>query len=258
MISLLAQNDSTKLILAQSGDLPIVLSAPHGGGLAIEGVPVRRGQEVSRFVTKKDMWTDQLTLKLADALEKKTGKRPYVVVAKFHRKFIDANRSADLAYESPEAKSTYDAYHEALASARREVLRRWGSGILFDIHGQAVNSKAIYRGTQNGETTAHLVKKFGREALAGESSVFGQIARQGIEVIPALGLKNKETRFTGGYVVRTYGSDSMNAIQLELGRDLRSPKNNSETAKKLANATVAFSKEYLPQKELSKEGRARK
>ena len=94
--SLSAQEVSKKLISVQSGNLPIILSAPHGGNLTIEAVPERKGKGVKRFVRTKDMWTDQLTVKLADAIEKKTGKRPYVVVANFHRKFIDANRSADI------------------------------------------------------------------------------------------------------------------------------------------------------------------
>ena len=254
--SLSAQDVSKKLISVQSGSLPIILSAPHGGNFTIEGVPERKGEGVKRFVRTKDMWTDQLTVNLADAIEKKTGKRPYVVVANFHRKFIDANRSADLAYESPEAKPVYDSYHRAIASARREVLLRWGQGMLFDVHGQAAEAKAIFRGTQNGQTTSHLVGKFGQEALSGEKSVFGLFAKESIDVIPDLGPGHRETRSTGGYTVRTYGSSSggaMDAIQLEFGRELRLLKNNDETADKVANAIVEFSQRYLPAKELTKE-----
>lgn len=224
--------------------------------MTIEGVPERKGEGVKRFVRTKDMWTDQLTVNLADAIEKKTGKRPYVVVANFHRKFIDANRSADLAYESPEAKPVYDSYHRAIASVRREVLLRWGQGMLFDVHGQAAEAKAIFRGTQNGQTTSHLVGKFGQEALSGEKSVFGLFAKESIDVIPDLGPGHRETRYTGGYTVRTYGSSSggaMDAIQLEFGRELRLLKNNDETANKVANAIVEFSQRYLPAKELTKE-----
>ena len=248
--------EANDLIEIYSGDLPIVLSAPHGGSLEIEGVPERKGQGVKRFVRTKDMWTDQLTVKLADSIEKKTGKRPYVVVANFHRKFIDANRSADLAYESPKAKPVYDSYHRAIASARREVLQRWGRGMLFDVHGQAAEAKAIFRGTQNGQTTSHLVGKFGQEALSGEKSVFGLFAKESIAVIPDLGPEHRETRYTGGYIVRAYGSSSggaMDAIQLEFGRELRLLKNNDETARKVASAIVEFSQKYLPAKELTKE-----
>ena len=51
--------EANDLIKIHSGDLPIVLSAPHGGSLEIEGVPERKGQDVKRFVRTKDMWTDQ-------------------------------------------------------------------------------------------------------------------------------------------------------------------------------------------------------
>ena len=172
------------LVTYQAGGLPIILSAPHGGKDAVPGVPPREGKGVARFNPKIDSNTAVLTEKLADALEQKTGKRPYVVIARFHRKFIDANRSPGSAYESEQAKPVYDAYQQALAKSRQDVIARWGSGILIDIHGQGAAPETIYRGTQNGKTTTHLVNRFGKEALIGEKSLIGQLAKQGFNVAP--------------------------------------------------------------------------
>lgn len=47
------------------------------------------------------------TEKLADAIESKMGKRPYVVIARFARKYLDANRRARNAFESPESELVY-------------------------------------------------------------------------------------------------------------------------------------------------------
>tara|TARA_R110002072_G_scaffold146075_1_gene292790 strand:- start:46874 stop:48421 length:1548 start_codon:yes stop_codon:yes gene_type:complete len=243
------------LITVESGDLPIILSAPHGGREAIPGVPERRGTEIKSFVSRSDINTDKLTELLADALEKESGKRPYVVIARFHRKYVDANRRSHAAYESDEASAVYDAYHSELAGARREVIERWGRGVLLDIHGQSADKKAIIRGTQNGKTTRHLINRFGRQSLVGQTSLFGQLARQGFPVIPAVDSDDAEhVNYDGGHIVVTYGSASngtLDAIQLEVGKDLRSTEALTSTVNRLAKATTAFAKEYLPTRERS-------
>jgi len=248
-----AQSKPDSLVTIETGELPIILSAPHGGRDAIPGVLERQGEGVDLFNPRSDSGTDHLTEKLADALEKRLGKRPYIVIACFHRKYVDANRPKGDAYESEKAKSAYDTYHQALAKARRDVIRRWGHGILFDIHGQGAKPKAIFRGTQNGKTATHLVSRFGRETLCGETSVFGQLAKQGFPAIPAVGSTDREhLDYDGGYIVITYGSASggtLDAIQLELGRELRSSEATTSTASKLANAITAFANEYLPKAE---------
>ena len=248
-----AQEKTESLITIESGDLPIILSAPHGGRGAIPNVAERQGEGVERFNPRSDSNTDILTERLAEAIEKKVGKRPYVVIARFHRKYVDANRRGRDAYECEEAKVVYESYHQALAKARSQVMERWGRGILFDIHGQAVEPKAILRGTQNGKTATHLVSRFGREALIGETSLFGQLASQGIPVIPAVGADDREPAgYNGGYTVITHGSGSggtLDAIQLELGNELRSKEAIPATVVKLADAIAAFTKQYLSREE---------
>ena len=241
----------TPLVSVEAGNLPIILSAPHGGSEPIPGVSEREGKGVRQFVKTMDYRTDHLTEELADALEKRTGKRPYVVIARFHRKYIDANRPAERAYESDAAKPVYDAYHAAVAQARSDVTRRWGKGILFDVHGQGREKETIYRGTQHGKTVKHLVGRFGENALIGKDSVFGQLAAEGITVHPLVGSTDREASgYSGGYIVGAYGSrdgGTIDAIQFELGRALRDAKASKQTAEKMADAIVAFSAKYLPE-----------
>lgn len=244
------------LVTVEKGELPIILSAPHGGGLTIPGVEPRKGEGVRLFRNKADQWTDELTAKIANEIEKTTGKRPYVVIANFHRKFIDANRPSHLAYESQNAKPVYDEYHNALAEARLEVNERWGSGLIVDIHGQASQLDTIIRGTKNGKTVSHLLKNFGRKSLVGKPSLFGQLAEAGFSVNPPVGSQNKEpSSYNGGYIVQKYGSMSggaIDAIQLELGRNLRRPDSNDVTAKKIAFALQNFATTHLPSEEIQK------
>ena len=102
---------TSKLVATQEGTLPIILSAPHGGDQPVPGVPERKGEGLikgpSGFFTGRDVGTEQLCYEAAKAIEAKMGKKPYYVVARFHRKFIDPNRPADIAYERPgQAEST--------------------------------------------------------------------------------------------------------------------------------------------------------
>lgn len=240
---------SNALITVAAGGLPIILSAPHGGRAGIPGVPARTGEGASRFNPKSDSNTDLLAEKLAEALERKLGKRPYVVIARFHRKFIDVNRRPQDAFESAEAKVLYEAYHAALASACTAVTSRWGRGVLLDIHGQSSEPDVVFRGTRNGKTVSHLLSQSGREALIGETSLLGQLARQGMAVFPPVGSSEPErAAYTGGTIVGTHGSSSggaIDAIQLEFGATYRDPKTIDDVADKLANAIVAFVRDAI-------------
>ncbi len=242
-----------ELVTVQGGDLPIILSAPHGGGRGIPGVPRRQGEGLKRFVTRSDTRTAVLTEKIAAAIEKQTGKRPYVVIARFHRQYLDANRRVGLAFEAEKAKPVYEAYHAAIRRARSDVAARWGFGLLLDVHGQNAKPGSIIRGTQNGKTTTHLIARFGRGALTGASSLFGQLAAQGFAVLPPVDSKTLEPdAFDGGYIVRTHGSaegGTIDAIQLETGFNLRKPSVIDATATRMAAAIVAYSKKHLPTKE---------
>jgi len=240
-------------VTSETGDLPVILSAPHGGRAAIPDVPPRSGDGIRLFRTVRDTNTDRLAEDLADALERHAGKRPYVVIARFSRKSIDANRRASDAYESPAARPIYDRYHHALAAAKQDIADRFGRGLLLDLHGQAAEPDAIFRGTQNGATAKHLVDRFGAAALRGPHSLFGRIHHRGIRVIPAVGSDAREaSRYDGGYIVRHYGSGRgghLDAIQLELGRSFRTtPTVLNQTADSLAAAITEFAERYLPTK----------
>jgi N-formylglutamate amidohydrolase len=237
------------VVAVQKGDVPIIISAPHGGRRMLPGVSERRGAGVPMFVTIRDENTLELAEQFAAKLEKKIGK-PYFVIARFDRKFVDVNRPPEGGYESDQAKPYYDSYHKALVTATAEVKKNWGRGLLLDLHGQATDLDAIYRGTADGKSVKALVDRFGKAALTGDKSVFGQLAKQGTKVIPANDSTNNEDRFfSGGHIIRTYGSHDGNAIdalQLELGGRLRLKRNLDDTSEKLAEAVRVFAEEYLP------------
>ena len=231
-----------------AGTLPIILSAPHGGREAISGIPVREGRGVAQFTTERDSNTTELAEQIATTLGSQMGARPFVIVARFERKYVDANRAPGDAYEDPHARPYYEAYHRALEEACTAVRDRWGRGLLLDLHGQGAEKETIFRGTANGKSVAELERRFGREAITGGQSILGQLVLRGYKIAPDFS-SDAERRYTGGYTIRNYGSHrptGIDAMQLEFGTTLRDRRNLKRTADDLAGAIAVFAKRYLP------------
>jgi len=249
----LAEPNPQDFMIVRAGQLPIILSAPHGGTTPMPDIAARGRRGATRFVVQPDTRTMELTEKLAAAIERQMGRAPFVIIAKFERKHVDANRPAEDAYDPPGTngpKQIYEAYHRAIAEARAEVQKTFGRGILLDIHGQKARIDGIFRGTNNRLTVSHLIGRSGQAALEGPKSILGVLTAKGYPVIPAVGSNAPEHKsFTGGYTVRTHGSrngGTVDAIQLEFGTTLRLSENLDRTANDVADAIAVFAKEYLP------------
>jgi hypothetical protein len=125
------------------------------------------------------------------------------------------------------------------------VQKRFGRGLVLDIHGQGSARDTVFRGTQNGRTDAMLVKLFGEKVHAGPQSLAGLIAARGINIQPTDASREKEG-LTGGYIVVAYGRrEGIGAVQLEFGADFRAKENIASVAEKLADGIVDFAKLYL-------------
>jgi N-formylglutamate amidohydrolase len=249
---IVASGDLEELVMVQAGQLPVVLSAPHGGTLQIRGVEPRQGAGMAKgpsgFFTGRDAGTSELAVALADAIEKRMGKRPYLVVSKVHRKYLDPNRPSGIAYEDSDAAPVYQRYHGMLHRYCKEILEEHHTGLLLDIHGQGSSSKTLYRGTANGKTVARLKERFGESAHTGEKSLFGTLDRLGWTVFPPMGDGKEQSGFTGGYIVQTHGShqpNGLDAVQLEFGADYRSKTQREKTAEVLAQAVQEYLEEYV-------------
>lgn len=201
-----------------------------------------------QFATERDSNTAELAAALATKIGERLGAKPFLVIAHFERKYLDANRSEAAAYESAAAKPYYGAYHRALEEAAARVRQHWGSGLLLDIHGQGAESDAIFRGTDNGRSVVALRRRFGSAALTGPKSILGQMAAKGYNILPSGSADEHERRYAGGYTTQTYGSHcgtEIDAIQLEFGANLRAQANVDRTASDLAQAIEIFAKAYL-------------
>lgn len=174
------------LVLAVRGDLPIILTAPHGGVIRIPGSPARTADGKNK-VTVLDDHTAELALLIGQRITSKLGGKPYLVIAEFSRKHADANRSLDEGVEDDLAKRHYLAFHNAASQSVSEIRSQFGRGLLIDIHGQGREPGAIIRGTRNGLTTRRLLTSFGASALTGPDSIFGVLKGRGYTILPPAG-----------------------------------------------------------------------
>jgi N-formylglutamate amidohydrolase len=234
--------DPGTLVTALPGDLPLILTVPHDG---IDAIGFMR--ERTRGATGRDENASRVAEQVASLIEARTGKRPYVVIARFSRKYLDANRTPKEAMESEDAMPVYRAYHDRIAEYVAEVRKRFGGrGLLIDVHGQDGAANTTFRGTRAGLTTRELVRKYGPESIQGPQSLIGLLAAKGYDVHPAIGSASlqEDSRYNGGHTVFIYGSHrpgGIDAIQLELAHNHR---NDSRFPAALADAILGFMARY--------------
>jgi N-formylglutamate amidohydrolase len=221
---------SVNLVASHRGTLPVLITCPHGGQAAPDDVPERQGQTTPsgcNFEKSSDLHTHEIAQGVAQRMLQIFGEAPSVVIAQFHRKFIDANRSKRCAFESPAAARYYDEYHRTLRAFADDIRAETGGlGLLFDIHGTsgvASDPADIYLGTANGQTVARLLAA-DPQALWRRRSLRGFLLAAGHGVSPRQPGDAEVPSLSGGFTVRQYGSshaDGLDAMQLEIIDTLR-------------------------------------
>ena len=114
-----------------AGDLPVVISVPHGGALAPATIPDRT---VGTTVT--DSNTIELGRAVAQAFLSRTGRSIHLVLCHLRRTKLDANRDVvEAAQGNGAAIQAWTEYHGFVETAARDVVARNGRGLYVDLHG---------------------------------------------------------------------------------------------------------------------------
>jgi hypothetical protein len=142
----------------EGGTFNLILSAPHGGSLIPKDVPDRTPGGCSRrgssctwmyndacrdgqrcaTTTVQDYLSDEFAENVAEELNSKYGLKPFVVIAKWHRKKVDFNREInEAAFNHPEAIGAYQSYHTNIRNAINTIEQKYGKGLLIDVHGHS-------------------------------------------------------------------------------------------------------------------------
>ena len=93
----------------QRGDLPLLITVPHGGYYSANEIPERI--ESNGTVLTTDRGTAKTAQAVADKIFSYYGCRPYMVVCNIRRRKEDVNRPIHLATESSEGQAVWKVLH---------------------------------------------------------------------------------------------------------------------------------------------------
>ncbi len=253
---------ANQYISYHSGQLPIVISAPHGGRLRPEGVPIR-----SYGTTASDTNTRELAIAISDSLYRLTGARPHLILCNIHRNRLDANREiVEAAQGNAQAEAAWHSYHRYIEAAKNTVRHSYGRGLYLDIHGLAASRTATELGyllsgsqlVQNDQRLSHLgyreISSLGAfegsqtewiDLLRGENSLGALLSAQGYPVVPSPERPdpgrddqgNVNRYFSGGYNTWRHGGLSdQQFIGLQIETTWNDIRRTSESRGRFAEA----------------------
>lgn len=258
------------------GDMPLVISVPHGGAIHADEIADRNCNDLGRVIRGADMRTIQTARAIQAAFQKKYNKRPYIVISHLSRRKVDHNREIELATcGDPLAQEAWHYYHASIDSTLAHVVQHFGHTVFVDLHGHAHPNLRLELGytlTKNNLQSAFAGRNVNR--LAERSSVnnylqhnpavtlhdmlfgpdaFGTLMyNEGIASTPALQDPHPvgdEAFFAGGYITRKYTTSQYPTVygwQIEAQfKGIRdTPANRRVFSEAFADAIVAFSEKF--------------
>lgn len=153
-----------------AGNLPIIISVPHGGYFFPDGMAYNWGFQGPDFETM------QMALQLYLKIYKATGGYPHMIINRVSKYLLNMNRHhADLTCMYTNAidsrsKLAWDDYHYFIDEAKRLSIEQNGFGFFVDFHGQSDDAKSmlgygVFKSEMDNKTEAEL------DALIGTSSL---------------------------------------------------------------------------------------
>ena len=223
------------------GELPLILSAPHGGDLTPAEIPDRTwGTSVT------DTNLRETTLAVREALIQRTGKAPHVILSHLKRTKLDPNREiVEAAQGNPFAENAWNEFQGFIEVARSEVAERYGSGFYLDLHGHGhaiaraelgyllgatqlgLGDAALDAGGLGAQSSIRALAEASplsfSALLRGASSFGAYLAAEGVPSVPspAAPSPGEADYFSGGYNTDRHGSrrgGTISGLQIELHR----------------------------------------
>ena len=251
-----------KYVEYHAGNLPIILSAPHGGWKTPDEIADR-----TYGTTVTDANTYELTKTIMDTLTARFGGKPHVIFSQLKRTKLDPNRESEEAAQGEKyAMRAWEEYHYYIETAKSQITSQFGSGILFDMHGHGINPDGVYDlrswlgyliqsddldlsdsdlnkdSFKNESSIRTLVDSSSYsfiEVLRGQYSLGTLLDSLGFGCVPSMNDPGPggSRYFTGGYITRRHGSidgGMISAIQIEAPKP--TIRENQATRSKFAHA----------------------
>jgi len=248
-----------------AGDLPIVLSAPHGGYLTPDEIPDR-----TWGTTLQDRRTQELARAIGDSIHERTGGYAHIIICRLHRSKLDANREiVEAAQGNPYAERAWYEFHDFITIAKGAVAEDHDRGFFIDLHGhghemQRLELGYLLRASELELSDAQLehpdyvnkssIRRLALEAdsgfaalLRGPTSLGGLLEQRGYPSVPSPVYPDPggQPYYTGGYNTARHGSRDggpISGVQIEANwTGVRDSEDNREAfAAALAEALEAY------------------
>jgi hypothetical protein len=247
-----------------AGNLPVILSAPHGGREKPDELPDRED-----WTFAFDTNTQELARAVADELHGRTGGWPHLVICRLHRRKLDCNREvAEAAAGNPLAEQAWQEFQGYLDSAEKSVKAEFGRGFYIDLHGHghpnqrlelgylhnaeqlAVNDEALNKPQYAAESSLRAIAALNRlsyaELIRGERSFGALMEQHGFPCSPSPTNPRPETPyFRGGYNTARHGRDAAPLAGLQIESYSRGVRDTADNRAKFAKALVSTLETFL-------------
>lgn len=120
----------------RNGDIPILILSLHGGNKKVKCSPRKPNKSVKNFVKDNDKYTAEIATSIFKKLSA-LGIKPYLLVNKIHRKYVDLNRPLEDACSKNclPSKAHYYLFHHKLSETITNIKKLYGKCLIFDVHG---------------------------------------------------------------------------------------------------------------------------
>ncbi|MEX0892141.1 MAG: hypothetical protein WEB88_08215, partial [Gemmatimonadota bacterium] len=221
-----------------AGDIPLVISAPHGGSLRPSEMPQR-----TEGTTVRDTNTEELARAIVAAFEARLGGRPHVIISRVHRVHLDPNREiGEAAQGNPAAELAWREFQTFIEDARLRVRQAGGEGFYIDLHGHGhaiqrlewgyllsssdltVTDQLLNRDAMvEASSVREIAQRTGQplaELLRGPASLGALLAAEDYRSVPSPDDPHPagQPYFSGGYNTARHGSrdgGTISGVQLE-------------------------------------------
>lgn len=253
------------------GNIPVIISAPHGGDLEPLLIPDRN---CSGCVTGKDGSTMEIAYELDSAIQSVFGGYPHIIINRLHRVKLDANREiVEAAQGDPSAEIAWGEYHEFIQAAKDQCKTDFGTALYIDLHAHGHPIQRIELGYlvtktelqfsnmyldnnnfQDSCAIRHLTNIQNpttpfSEILRGNECMGAYLESYGYPSVPSnsdLFPLTPDPFFSGGYNVARHGSrdsSDINGIQFEL--NYTGIRNTNANRHSFARAMACVLKSYV-------------
>ncbi len=248
-----------------AGNLPLVISVPHGGRQKPSDIP-ERVEGTLAF----DRNTQELARAIVKAIHDKTGGWPHVVICKLSRTRVDCNREIKEATAgNPSATIAWNDYHSLIEHARKTVGQSHGRGLFIDLHGHGHPPQRLEIGYLLSQTLLQLddeklsdpkllercslqsVALRGRtsfvDLIRGKQSFGTMMEAQGFPATPSAKTPHPPIPyFRGGYNVDRHGRDGAPLAGFQIECNYTGVRDTPENMQRFGQAITSVLEAYYP------------